>query len=195
MKKSWFRSEQEKNAPVALGKTAHNRTQFHAMIIASRRGPLRAASFFFGGDCVAILKACPRCKKLIAQGRAFCDSCAPIVAAEREKAKAAQARAYNRRRDPRYLTFYRSKEWRLTSRAFLAGAGYKCQGKLDGCTGLAVEVHHIKPIQTEPGWNERLEWTNLEALCTSCHNARHERGKKKTPDGVIDMRAIQKGLF
>ena len=160
--------------------------------------PRRAASFSFGGECMAVLKACPRCKGLIPQGLPYCAKCAPVVEAQRaelrEHNRAARARAYNQRRDPKYLSFYRSKEWRLTSRAALTAAGYKCAARLPGCTGLAVEVHHKKPIQTAEGWAERLEWDNLEAVCVSCHNARHERGKRKTPAGVLDMRAIQNGL-
>jgi 5-methylcytosine-specific restriction protein A len=98
---------------------------------------------------------------------------------------------YNRRRDPKYLAFYRSKEWRLLSRTYLQRAGYKCQAKLEGCTGLAVEVHHKDPIQTAKGWGARLDWENLEAVCTSCHNKRHpEKFKKSAEPGVIDLRKI-----
>ena len=147
---------------------------------------------------MAILKACPRCRVLIPQGLPYCAKCAPLVEAQRAEYRAhnqaARDRQYNRRRDPKYLTFYRSKEWRTTSRAALTAAGYKCQARLAGCTGLAVEVHHKKPIQTPEGWAERLEWENLEAVCTSCHNGRHERGKKRLAPGVLDMRDVQNGL-
>lgn len=139
---------------------------------------------------MAVLKACPRCKNLIPAGLQYCTSCRPIAEQAREKYREENARKraamYNRRRDPRYTTFYRSKEWRLTSRAVLQAAGYKCSL----CGGLAVEVHHKKPIQTPEGWDERLEAENLQALCTSCHNMQHDRGKYKIPDGVIDMRLL-----
>lgn len=145
---------------------------------------------------MAILKACPHCRALMPQGLLYCPSCAPIMEARREEIrahnKAQKDRAYNRRRDPRYLAFYRSKEWRATSRAILSSAGYKCAARLPGCSGLAVEVHHIKPIQTEEGWAERLEAGNLEPLCTSCHNARHKRGQSAAPAGVVDLRAVQR---
>lgn len=147
---------------------------------------------------MAVLKACPRCKSLIPQGLPYCAKCAPVVEAQRaeyrEHNQSRRNAQYNRRRDSKYLTFYRSKEWRQTSRAVLSAAGYKCQARLPGCSGLAVEVHHIKPIQTAEGWAERLEWENLEAVCTSCHNGRHERGKRKTPAGVFDMRDVCRGL-
>ena len=149
-----------------------------------------------------VLKACPRCKRMIPHGWAYCPDCAPIAEAQRAEAQERRAeykrkqynKKYNRQRDPKYLTFYRSKEWKITSRSKLQQAGYKCQGKLPGCTHLAVEVHHIKPIQTDEGWDLRLDWDNLEPLCTSCHNSRHQRFKSKKDDGVLDMREIIKNL-
>lgn len=142
---------------------------------------------------------CPRCGQLIPVGVTYCEGCRP--AAEAQAAEAMEHRRaykrqkynsiYNRRRDPKYLAFYRSKEWRLLSRTYLQRAGYKCQAKLEGCTGLAVEVHHKDPIQTAKGWGARLDWENLEAVCTSCHNKRHpEKFKKSAEPGVIDLRKI-----
>lgn len=145
------------------------------------------------------LHPCPRCKTLIQVGVQYCESCRPLADAQAQEAMERKraykqrryAQQYNARRDPKYLAFYRSKDWRLLSRTYLQRAGYKCQAKLEGCKGLAVEVHHIKPIQTPEGWDLRLDWDNLEAVCTSCHNARHGgRWKKQKPDGVIDMREI-----
>lgn len=146
-----------------------------------------------------LLKACPKCKALIPKGMAYCNTCAPIAEAERDAKRERKAeylrkkynRKYNAKRDPKYLTFYRSKEWKTTSRTKLASVEYKCEARLDGCTKLAVEVHHIKPIQTEEGWHERLEWSNLEAVCTACHNGRHpNRHKRKAEPGVIDLREL-----
>ena len=143
---------------------------------------------------------CPRCKRLIPVGVAYCEACKPV--AEAQAAEAIERRQaykrkqynkeYNKRRDPKYLQFYRSKEWRLLSRTKLQDAGYKCQGKLEGCTRLAVEVHHIKPIQTSEGWDLRLEWNNLEALCGNCHNQRHDRWKRMEQPGVIDLRKVER---
>lgn len=149
-----------------------------------------------------LLKACPRCKRMIPHGWAYCPDCAPIAEAQRAEAQERRAeykrkkynQNYNKQRDPKYLTFYRSKEWKITSRAKLQQAGYKCQARLQGCTHLAVEVHHIKPIQTAEGWELRLDWDNLEAVCTACHNSRHQRFKKKADDGVLDMREIMRNL-
>lgn len=141
---------------------------------------------------------CPRCKRLIPVGVPYCDDCKPIAEAQAREAMERKReykakkynRTYNKRRDPKYLTFYRSKEWRLLSRAKLQDCGYRCEAKLDGCTGLATEVHHIKAIQTDEGWELRLDWENLEGVCTSCHNGRHTRWKRKQEPGVIDLRAL-----
>lgn len=144
---------------------------------------------------------CPRCKHLIPVGVTYCEACRPVAeaqaaeAVERRQAyrRAKYNRAYNKRRDPKYLTFYRSRDWRVASKAKLQSCGYKCEAKLPGCTGLAVEVHHIKPIQTPEGWDKRLEWDNLEGVCTSCHNGRHpEKLKRGTMPGVIDLAKAQR---
>lgn len=148
-----------------------------------------------------LMKPCPRCKRLIPHGQTYCDACAPIAKAQAAEARERKAEyrkkkynaKYNSRRDPKYLTFYRSKEWRITSRAYLQAAGYKCEAGLEGCQHIAAEVHHKQAIQTDEGWDRRLEWDNLEALCTSCHNRRHMR-LRKTDDGTIDLRKIEAEL-
>lgn len=143
---------------------------------------------------MAVLKACPRCKTLIPAGMPYCATCAPIVDAQRalyrEENARKKAALYNRRRDPKYGTFYRSKEWKVTSRAKLQSVSYKCEK----CGGLAVEVHHKTPIQTLEGWETRLEWDGLQALCTACHNAAHDRGKRKQEQGIIDMHDVMRTI-
>lgn len=147
------------------------------------------------------LHPCPRCKRLIPVGVSYCETCRPVAEAQAAEAMerrrayktAKYNKRYNKRRDPKYLQFYRSKDWRLMSRAKLQDCGYKCEAGLAGCTGLAVEVHHIKPIQTEEGWDRRLDWGNLESLCTSCHNGRHpEKFKRAAEPGVIDLAKLQR---
>lgn len=153
-----------------------------------------------GGMSMA-LHPCPRCQRLIPVGVSYCKDCKPIAEAqavesiERRQAykRAKYNKAYNKRRDPKYLKFYRSKEWRTLSRAKLQDSGYRCEARLDGCTHLAVEVHHKEPIQTSEGWEKRLDWDGLEAVCTSCHNGRHpEKFKKKSEPGVIDLKKLTK---
>jgi 5-methylcytosine-specific restriction endonuclease McrA len=134
---------------------------------------------------------------MMTYGPPYCAECRPIAEAElavkREQNARRKAEQYNRRRDPKFQTFYRSKAWRDMSRAYLQQAGYKCEAHLSTeCKGIAYEVHHVQPIQTPEGWGRRLDWSNLEAVCGVCHNLRHpEKLKKQTPEGVIDLRLIE----
>ena len=115
-------------------------------------------------------------------------------AIERRRAyKAAKYnKKYNSQRDPKYIAFYRSKDWKTLSRAKLQDCGYKCEARLDEeCRGLAVDVHHIKPIKTDEGWDERFEWSNLMGVCVHCHNLLDGKTfKRREDDGVIDMRRV-----
>lgn len=145
-----------------------------------------------------LMKKCPRCGRLMPHGPTYCSDCKPLAEAElaaiKERNAKKRAQNYNRRRDSKYLTFYRSKDWKTMSRAFLQSAGYRCQARLTNeCKGIAVEVHHIVPIQTPEGWERRLDWNNLEAVCTSCHNGRHpEKLNRQATEGVIDLRTLKR---
>ena len=143
---------------------------------------------------------CPRCKRLIPVGIAYCDDCRPVAEAqaaeaiERRRAfkRAKYNKAYNQRRDPKYGRFYNSVDWRTLSRAKLQDCGYKCEAKLDGCQRLAVEVHHIEPIKTPEGWDKRLEWDNLMGVCIACHNVLDGKTfKRKEIPGVIDLKTLK----
>lgn len=125
-----------------------------------------------------LLKECSRCKKLMPYGRPYCDECAPIVEAEREarkeKSRRESDRRYNRKRDPKYGSFYNSKDWRVLARVALQRDGYRCVK----CQAIASEVDHIIPIQTGEGWEKRLDLDNLQSLCVRCHNEKHRRFQK-----------------
>lgn len=126
-----------------------------------------------------LLKSCNRCGNLIPYGSAYCTKCKPIVQAEREARRAEAVkrgnRKYNKTRDPKYMRFYSSSDWRMLSAKYTQDKGYKCEA----CGRIGTEVHHIKPIQTPDGWERRLDYNNLELLCTDCHNERHERFKRR----------------
>ena len=130
-----------------------------------------------------LLKECHRCRRLIPYGTAYCPECTPIVEAEREErraeAKRESDRRYNKTRDPKYIRFYNSIEWRTLSAKYTQDKGYRCEE----CGHIATQVHHKKAIQTDKGWELRLDYANLELLCTSCHNARHNRFQKRRGRG------------
>ena len=150
------------------------------------------------------LHPCPRCKRLVPVGVAYCEDCKPIAEAQANETiecrqaykRAKYNRAYNQRRnqeDSKYRTFRNSKPWRLLSRAKLQDCGYKCEAGLEGCKRRAVEVHHIKPIKTQEGWTARLEWDNLMGVCIACHNALDGKTfKRKAEPGVIDIKTLKR---
>jgi 5-methylcytosine-specific restriction endonuclease McrA len=99
--------------------------------------------------------------------------------AEREarikESKRASDRRYNQKRDPKYLRFYNSLDWRTLSAKYMQDKQYRCEK----CKAMASQVHHKKAIQTPEGWELRLDYDNLELLCTSCHNKEHNRFVKR----------------
>ena len=126
-----------------------------------------------------LLKACGRCGNLIPYGKSYCDTCRPIVAAEREARRAETMKKinkrYNQKRDPKYVRFYNSKEWRMLAYKRLQDDKYRCVI----CGAIAAEVDHIIEIQTPDGWERRLDYDNTRSLCLECHNKRHNRFQKK----------------
>ena len=126
-----------------------------------------------------LLKECGRCKKLIVYGKTYCEECQPIVDAMREErlrnSRQESNRRYNQKRDPKYIRFYRSADWKTLSRKRLQDDGFRCVK----CKAIASEVDHIKPIQTDEGWEHRLDYNNLQSLCLSCHNEKHNRFKAR----------------
>ena len=127
-----------------------------------------------------MLKLCNRCKGVCVYPAKYCPTCLPIVTEMREarkaEVKAKADKAYNARRDPKYKAFYRSKPWRMLSGRYMQDKAWTCER----CGGLAVEVHHGVPIQTDEGWNRRLDVTNLVAVCVDCHNKEHRRFMRRS---------------
>ena len=126
-----------------------------------------------------LLKPCGRCGNLIPYGATYCSKCLPIVQAEREarlrESKRKSNREYNKTRDPKYVRFYNSGDWRSLSAKRLQDDNYKCAL----CGKIATEVDHIVEIKTPEGWSRRLDYDNTRSLCHDCHDKRHNRFIKK----------------
>lgn len=122
-----------------------------------------------------LFKVCPKCKRLmpVGNGSTLCTECAEKARMSRKRDRDYRAEYEARKddEDPRYRKFYRSKEWRMTSRKYLQKAGYVCEV----CGRQGTDVHHIAPIQTPEGWERRFDFDNLKLLCVSCHNDAHGR--------------------
>lgn len=122
-----------------------------------------------------LLKACARCGNLIPYGSTYCKTCILVVEAEREarlsERKKESNRLYNKSRDPKYVKFYNSAQWKAMSAKRLQDDGYRCAF----CGEIATEVDHIIPIRTPEGWEKRYDYNNTRSLCHRCHDKRHNR--------------------
>lgn len=122
-----------------------------------------------------IYKLCRRCKAPIMHPLTYCSKCQKIHEEKQIELQRERERRYNSKRDPKYKKFYNSNEWKILKEKKLQDEQYLCER----CKKLAVEVHHKKPIQTDEGWELRLDYYNLESLCVDCHNYRHKRFQRK----------------
>lgn len=124
------------------------------------------------------MKECRKCKKPIIYPNTYCNECKEVIDKEREEAKERYSkeanRNYNKKRDPKYIRFYNDSDWKILSRKYMQDKKYRCEE----CGKIASEVHHIKAIQTDEGWTQRLDYNNLQALCLECHNNKHKRFKR-----------------
>lgn len=122
-----------------------------------------------------ILKMCRRCKGVVVYPATYCDTCRAVVEQEREERAVVVNRKaqkkYDATRDKKYVRFYNSIEWKMLKAKYMQDKLYRCER----CKGIATEVHHVEPIQTDKGWVRRLDYTNLLNVCTCCHNKEHGR--------------------
>ena len=126
-----------------------------------------------------LLKSCGRCGRLIQYPNTYCPDCKPymdrIIAERKAQQRKRAGQKYNKKRDPKYMRFYSSNEWRILSSKYRQDKGYKCEC----CGRIATEVHHVQPIQTDDGWERRLDYNNLKLVCLECHNKEHDRFQTK----------------
>lgn len=122
-----------------------------------------------------LLKICSRCGKVIPYPKTYCQSCIPNVDMDKRAYKAKADKRYNSKRNPKYVKFYKSANWRILSDKYRQDKQYKCEI----CGKYATEVHHKTPIQTDDGWERRLDYNELQCLCIDCHNKIHGRFSKR----------------
>lgn len=74
--------------------------------------------------------------------------------------------------------FYNSTEWRNLSKAFKRENPVCVNFEI--CGGAADYTDHIKPISQG---GAKLDWANLQSLCTSCNASKtSKQGKKKNDE-------------
>ncbi|MCM3619172.1 HNH endonuclease [Sutcliffiella horikoshii] len=83
-------------------------------------------------------------------------------------------RNYNQyNRDDKVNGFYQSTGWRRARRLALERDNHLCQRCIKQSKLQAAQlVHHIVEVKVD--WSKRLELTNLESICHSCHNKHHK---------------------
>lgn len=142
-----------------------------------------------------IIKMCAKCKRIIEYPNRYCSECQKIVDKQIEERQKQYNKKYNKSRDPKLVKFRKSKEWIQLKERYLQDLqkkygdvkyAYKCEdcieiNKTDSnyIVKLAEEVHHLVFIETPEGWERRLDYYNLRALCNMHHNKRHNRFQKR----------------
>lgn len=142
-----------------------------------------------------IVKMCAKCKKIIEYPNRYCSKCQKIVDEQAEEIKKRSNIRYNKTRDPKLVKFRKSDEWQRLKNKYLQDIQYKYGDvkyayKCEDCIeinkknkeytiALAEEVHHLQAIETPEGWERRLDYYNLRALCHMHHDKRHNRFQKK----------------
>lgn len=122
-----------------------------------------------------LLGLCRKCQKPVPYPMKYCGVCQTNYDHERKENERVNQRRYDRKRDKKYIRFYKSKEWQQLSGAYMQAKGYQCEFKGKRCQRMATEVHHVEPIQKDSGWIRRLDYDNLMAVCVQCHNEVHKR--------------------
>ena len=74
----------------------------------------------------------------------------------------------------KYAEFYNSAEWKkLRNQKFYDADGLCELCRKNGIIKEAKEIHHKIPLNVD--WSKRLDYDNLIALCSDCHNQQHLR--------------------
>lgn len=85
---------------------------------------------------------------------------------------------------------YKSKRWKTLRARILRRDGYQCREcRRYGKAVQADTVHHVYPAALYPD----LSWEpwNLVSLCSTCHNAMHDRsGEQLTAAGLAWCRRV-----
>ena len=76
--------------------------------------------------------------------------------------------------------FYNSSEWKKARQQCII----RCKGRCQRCGRMGKEVHHKIPLtdQNVHIYSIALDQSNLELLCTRCHNRERENEKENGKD-------------
>ena len=165
------------------------------MIVIKTSEMVSFSNDFLGGDYM-VMKICRKCGSLIPYPHTYCTKCQNEYNKDREQqlkeSKKKYDANYNKyKRNKEHTKFYNSDEWKLLKEKYLQDQQYRCE-KCEELHKLnrkhkrrvAVEVHHKKWLSTPDGWERRLDYTNLMALCHAHHDEMHGRFQKKKKQSI-----------
>ena len=117
------------------------------------------------------------CNTLIPMSERYCP-------AHKREAKRFTSEQYNKyKRNKSHQKFYSSREWKQVREAVMQEHGGLCVEcmKLDLIIKADV-VDHIIPLEKD--YSKRLEISNLQPLCHSCHNRKTAQDKELYGEGA-----------
>lgn len=123
-----------------------------------------------------IMKQCNHagCKTLVPFNVAYCDK------HKRPQLTKYEAHAHYEHRKAvggRYAAFYKSKAWEDLSYSYRLRNPLCVRCAARGLYVKADVVDHITPIRVD--WSRRLDESNLQGLCNSCHWQKSEEDRRK----------------
>ena len=126
----------------------------------------------------------PGCRRMIPFNQRFCE--------EHKQDKSKQATNQERMQyEEKELRFYKSTTWTKLSKSFRLRNPTCASCLKRGIIRQAVLVDHIEPIKTAYGWQHRLDESNLQSLCQTCHNAKTAREvaqrRMRSPERSTDL--------
>lgn len=86
------------------------------------------------------------------------------------------------KRNEKSKSFYNSRDWKRVRKAVLVRDNYLCQYCLrDKKISKADVVDHVIPLLID--WSLRLDESNLNCLCHTCHNSKTQRDERNYGKG------------
>ena len=144
-------------------------------------------SYFFGVVYVAMMRIC-RCGRLIDYNQKYCDVCGAKKKVEKTKDNRLYDQTIRQGRDKVYDDFYSSKEWIKTTDLvknkynYVDIYSYYVLNKTEN----GYICHHLRPIKTKDGWDQRLNVNGIIYLTKDNHDAIHALMRKDS-EGTIKM--------
>lgn len=85
-----------------------------------------------------------------------------------------------------YETVYFTTRWKKCREYILAVRGFQCEECYKLLGKREYNVHHITPLNEENYTDPNVVYGehNLQLLCITCHNVKHDRTLKVTDKGV-----------